>query len=92
MSKDLFKNKYVSFSVGDIVQENWHFTYFENEVMTGIVLSVISNFYHYGFDKDTIAVHDKIKVYWISHGFTEELSGDMVHILSRVDNEEIQSG
>tara|TARA_B100001769_G_C22000549_1_gene537685 strand:+ start:754 stop:1032 length:279 start_codon:yes stop_codon:yes gene_type:complete len=83
--------EYKSFLVGDIVRERELFTYFDDTQMTGIVIAVYPKFYKYfdDFPETTKVIQDKIKVFWFSPSFVEELSGDMIILVSRVENEKI---
>jgi len=85
----IFNEEYQKFCVGDIAQEKWLFTYHEGIRMTGVIVAVAEKFYEFLYPNDPLyVVQDKIRVFWFSHGFVEELSGDMVDTLSRVNNED----
>jgi hypothetical protein len=85
----LFDLSYRGFYVGDIVQEHDLFTYFENERMTGMVIEIEKNYYSFfqSLPQEQQIIQDKVKVYWFSYGFMEELSGDLLVLVSRAENE-----
>ncbi len=89
MSKEQLPNKdYQNFCVGDIVQEKSIFTYHEGIQMTGVIVAVVEKFYEFFYPGDPLyVIQDKIRVFWFSHGFIEELSGDMVSIISKAHHE-----
>ena len=90
----LFNQEYQNFCVGDIVQEKWVFTYHEEKRMTGVIAASVEKFYEFFYPSDPLyVVQDKIRVFWFSHGFVEELPGDMVNLLSRAEHkdEKVQS-
>lgn len=86
---NMYDHSYKGFCVGDIVQEHEFFTYFENERMTGIIVEIEKKYYNFfqSLSKEHHIIQDKVKVYWFSYGFMEELSGDMLMLISRVQNE-----
>ena len=86
--KESFDYKYQDFCVGDIVQEKWLFTYHEDIRMTGVIVADVKKHYEFFYPGDPLyVIQDKIRVFWFSHGFVEELSGDMVNIISKAHDE-----
>ena len=74
--------QYFRYEIGDIVKENEVIAWYDESPMTGIVIKIQRNFYHFYSDMSQTS-QDRLTILWLAMPVIEDLPSDLVYLVLR---------